>query len=90
MKSHAQQNRHHMRGIQGIGALICALFFLWLLIWQVTPILVENIPALAHYGKVAKENDIMPGVLYYNDVPVTVDSERNNRDTVRFLPHGGK
>ncbi len=70
--------------------LIGALFFIWVMIWKVTPILVDNIPALALYGKVAEENDIMPSALYYNDVPVTMDAERNNRDTIRFLPHGGK
>ncbi len=69
--------------------LIGAGFIIWFIIWKVTPVLVDNIPALAHYGKVAEENDIMPSALYYNDVPVTMDAERNNRDTIRFLPHGG-
>ncbi len=69
--------------------LVGTLFFFWLIIWKLTPILVDNIPAMAHYGKVAEENDIMPSALYYNDVPVTMEAERNNRDTVRFLPHGG-
>ncbi len=70
--------------------LVGALFVMWAIIWKLTPILVDNIPALALYGKVAEENDIMPSALYYNDVPVTMEAERNNRDTVRFLPHGGK
>ncbi len=64
------------------------LFCFWFIIWQVTPVLVANIPALAHYGKVAEENDIRPGALYYNDVPVSMEAEQNNRDTVRFLPRG--
>ncbi len=79
-----QQNK-----LIGFLKLISAGFIIWFIIWKVTPILVENIPALAHYGKVAEENDIMPSALYYNDVPVTMDAERNNRDTIRFLPRGG-
>ena len=74
---------------RGLLQLIAICFGMWFLIWQVTPILVDNIPALARYGQVAKDNDIMPGVLYYTDVPVTPDAEANNRDTVKFLPHGG-
>ncbi len=69
--------------------LFGTLFIFWAIIWKFTPILVDNIPALAHYGRVAEENNIMPSALYYNDVPVTMEAERNNRDTVRFLPHGG-
>ncbi len=74
---------------RGLAQLAAICFGMWFLIWQVTPVLVDNIPALAHYGQVAKDNNIMPGVLYYNDVPVTVEAERNNRDTIKFLPHGG-
>lgn len=69
--------------------LFCGLFIIWLLLWKGTPILVANCPALAHYGKVALENNIIPGALYYTDVPVSQEAEQNNRDTVRFLPHGG-
>ncbi len=74
---------------RGLMQLIGVCFGIWLIIWHLTPILVDNIPALAHYGQVAKDNDIMTGALYYNDVPVTMDAERNNRDTIKFLPHGG-
>ncbi len=73
----------------GLMQLFALCFGIWFIIWKVTPVLVDAIPALAHYGQVAKDNDIMPGVLYYNDVPVTVEAERNNRDTIKFLPHGG-
>ncbi len=76
--------------LYGWCKLAIGVFCIWFVIWQVTPILVAAIPALAHYGQVAKDNDIMPGVLYYTDVPVSVEAEQNNRDTVRFLPHGGK
>ena len=70
--------------------LAACLLAIWLFLWVLTPIIVARIPALAHYGDVALENDIQPGALYYTDVPVTPDAERNNRDTVRFLPRGGK
>ncbi len=73
----------------GLIQLCASCIGIWFVIWHVTPILVDNIPALAHYGKVAKDNDIVPSALYYNDVPVTVEAERNNRDTIKFLPHGG-
>ncbi len=75
---------------KGLLQLFSTLFAIWFLIWQVTPVLVDNIPALAHFGKVAEENDIMPGMLFYNDVPVTADAAISNSNTVRFLPHGGK
>lgn len=66
--------------------LACGIAAIWLFFWVVTPIIVAHCPPLARYGAVAQENDIQPGALYYNDVPVTVEAERNNRDTVRFLP----
>lgn len=69
--------------------LFLGLFIIWVVIWKGTPILVAYCPALAHYGKVALENNIIPGALYYTDVPVSQEAEQNNRDTVRFLPHGG-
>jgi hypothetical protein len=31
---------------------------------------------------------IIPGALYYTDVPQSTDAEVNNRDAVRFLVHG--
>ncbi len=68
--------------------LFSALFAIWLFLWVLTPIIVRYCPPLAHYAKVAEENDIMPGALYYTDVPVSAESERNNRDTIQFLPHG--
>lgn len=73
-----------------VARLAGGLFIIWALLWKGTPILVAHCPALAHYGKVALENNIIPGALYYTDVPVSQESEQNNRDTVRFLPHGGK
>lgn len=72
-----------------VARLAGALFIIWALLWKGTPILVAMCPPLAHYGEVALENNIIPGALYYTDVPVSQEAERNNRDTVRFLPHGG-
>lgn len=66
--------------------LACGIAAIWFFFWVATPFIVAHCPPLARYGAVAQENDIQPGALYYNDVPVTVDAERNNRDTVRFLP----
>lgn len=62
------------------------LLGIWLFLWVLTPIIVAHCPALARYGEVAQEHNISPGALYYTDVPVSADAERNNRDTVRFLP----
>ncbi len=75
---------------KGLCQLCAIAFGIWFMIWQVTPVLVRNIPALAHYGQVAKDNDIMPGVLYYNDVPITVDAEIHTRNAVRFSNVGVK
>lgn len=69
--------------------LAAGLLIIWAVIWKGTPILVSLCPPLAHYGKVALENNIIPGALYYTDVPVAHEAEQSNRDTVRFLPHGG-
>ena len=66
------------------------LLVIWAVLWGLTPVLVAHIPALAKYGDVALEHNIQPGALYYTDVPVSADAEQNNRDTVRFLPHGGQ
>ncbi|MDE7065968.1 MAG: hypothetical protein K2O70_10985 [Desulfovibrionaceae bacterium] len=72
-----------------LARLACGIAAIWLFFWVITPIIVRHCPPLAHYGAVAQENDIQPGAMYYNDVPVTVEAERNNRDTVRFLPGRG-
>lgn len=66
--------------------LVCGIAAIWFFFWVVTPVIVAICPPLARYGSVAQENDIQPGALYYNDVPVTVDAERTTRDTIRFLP----
>ncbi len=71
---------------KGLFQLIATLVGIWFVIWQVTPVLVDNIPALKRYGQVAEDNNIMPSMLYYTDVPVSLDAENNNRNTVRFMP----
>lgn len=73
-----------------LARLALFLCIIWAVLWGLTPVLVAHMPALAKYGEVALEHNIQPGALYYTDVPVSAAAERNNRDTVRFLPHGGK
>lgn len=65
----------------GIGAL-------WFIFWIVGPMLVSNIPALAHYGAVQDVYGIRSGALYYNDVDATQAAEVNSRDSWRFTPKG--
>lgn len=74
---------HLLSALLRLGA---CLFITWLFLWVLTPIIVAHCPPLARYGEVAQEYNITPGALYYTDVPVSADAERNNRDTVRFLP----
>ena len=74
---------HLLTALLRLGACLLAI---WLFLWVLTPIIVAHWPAMARYGEVAQEYNITPGALYYTDVPVSADAERNNRDTVRFLP----
>lgn len=73
-----------------LARLGLCVFAAWVFFWVLTPLIVAHCPPLARYGKLCDDNDITPGALYYSDVPVTVDAEQNNRDTVRYLPHGGR
>ena len=67
--------------------LLGGILFIWFFFWVATPFSVARIPAMEHYGNSVERVGITnPGVLYYNDVPVTEEVERMNRDTVRFLP----
>lgn len=65
------------------------LSLIWFFLWVLTPAIVARCPNLARYGAVALEYDIQPGALYYTDVPVSAEAERNNRDALRFPPTGG-
>lgn len=67
--------------------LIGGLFLIWFFLWVITPVLVDYCPALAKYGNAVERVGINnPGVLYYNDVPVTEELERINRDIINTLP----
>lgn len=66
-----------------------ALGFLVLLVY-LTPFIIHSIPPLREYARVVDETGIMPGVLFYTDVPQTVDGEFNNRDAIRFRVEPGQ
>ena len=61
-----------------------AILFLLFLMYVVSPFLVKNFSPLGEYARVVNETGIIPGALYYSDVPQTVDAEFNNRDAIRF------
>ncbi len=71
---------------KGLFQFAIGIVGIWFMIVYVCPMLLANIPPLARYAQVAKDNDIVPSMLYYTDVPVSVDAENNNRNTVRFMP----
>jgi hypothetical protein len=68
--------------------LCLALGALLLVMYVVAPFLVENIPAFQKYAQTVERTGIIPGALYYTDVPQSSDAEMNNRDAVRFLAPG--
>lgn len=74
--------------VRKLSRLGLGLWLIWFFLWVLTPVVVAHCPPLARYGDAALENDIQPGALYYTDVPVSAEAERNSRDTVRFLPRG--
>lgn len=71
-----------------LGRLCLGVGVLWVFFWVIGPILVSNIPALAHYGNVQDIYGIQSGALYYNDVDATQAAEINSRDSWRFTPTG--
>jgi hypothetical protein len=68
--------------------LAACMAFIWFFFWVFTPFLVGRWSALERYGAVQEEHNIRSGALYYTDVPVTAQAERDIRDTIRFLPRG--
>jgi hypothetical protein len=68
--------------------LCLALGALLLIMYVIAPFLVENIPAFNKYAQTVERTGIIPGALYYTDVPQSTDAEMNNRDAVRFLAPG--
>ena len=69
---------------KGMPRLILALGVLALIMYVLAPLMIRTLPPLRDYAHVVNETGIMPGALYYSDVPQTVDSEFNNRDAIRF------
>lgn len=60
-----------------MGALI-------LVIYVLAPFAVEHIGPLNQYARVVDETGIIPGALYYTDIPQSADAEMNNRDALRY------
>lgn len=70
-----------IRCIRGLIFLALLLLILYVL----APLPVKYFSPMRDYAAVVDETGIMPGALYYNDVPQTRDAEVNNRDSIRFL-----
>lgn len=70
--------------------LCLALGILWLIIYVVGPFLVDSIRPFREYARTVDETGIMPGALYYTDVPQSRDAEINNRNAIRFMVKKGK
>ena len=73
-----------------LGRLCIALAAMWLLMHVVTPKLVELVPPVRDYANIVHETGIMPGALFYTDVPQTMDAIYNNRDAIRFFVNRGR
>ena len=59
-------------------------FFLWVL-YLITPILFESIPPLREFNQIVQETDIMPGALFYTNVPQSSEAYTHNRDALRYF-----
>ncbi|MDL2314120.1 hypothetical protein LJC36_03970 [Desulfovibrio sp. OttesenSCG-928-C14] len=64
----------------GIGLLA-----LYLIIFVLAPLPIKYFPPMRHYSEQADKYNIHPGALYYSDVPITPEAERNNRDAVHYF-----
>ena len=58
--------------------------FLWAL-YVVTPIFFEAFPPLREFNQVVQETDIMPGALFYTNVPQSSEAYTHNRDAIRYF-----
>lgn len=67
-----------------LGRLCVAAAVFWVL-YLVTPIFVESFPPLREYARVVEETGIMPGALFYTDIPQSIEAEFNNRDAIRYF-----
>ncbi|MFI3271534.1 MAG: hypothetical protein R3Y11_05440 [Pseudomonadota bacterium] len=66
----------------------CGAGALWLFIWVISPMIVRNSDAVAHYGAMQDIYGIHSGALYYNDVDAAQEAEFNSRNSFRFMPKG--
>lgn len=70
----------------GLGKRIFRLFVaigVLVLVVYLARIPVRSIPAFKTYAEAVEQNNLVPGALYYSDVPVTLDAENRMRAAVR-------
>ena len=70
--------------LSGWARLALAGLFFWVL-YLVTPTFIESFPPLREYAQAVEEVGVSPGVLFYTDVPVSIEAQRSNRDAIRFF-----
>ncbi len=63
--------------------LFLALAALWLIVAVLAPWPLEHIPIFHAWSERAESLNLHPGSLYYTDLPVSGDAERNSRRAVR-------
>jgi hypothetical protein len=61
-----------------------ALVVLLGIVYGLAPLLLNSFAPLRAYDQIVRETDIIPGVLFYSEVPQTRDAEMNNRDSIRY------
>ena len=67
-----------------------AMGLLLLVMYVIAPFLVSHIAPFEQYARTVDETGIIPGALYYTDVPQASDAEANNRNAIRFMVKGGE
>lgn len=65
--------------------LCLAVGGLLLIMHVIAPFLVNSIKPFRKYADTVEETGIIPGALYYTDIPQSVDAEVNNRDAIRYF-----
>lgn len=61
-----------------------SLGILWIIIWGLAPLPIQHFGVMTKYVGAAKQNEIHPGALYYNDILVTREAEAATREAVRY------
>lgn len=85
-----EESRGRSSPLRGLLRFSLALGVLWLVMYVVAPFLVKHIAPFQKYARTVDETGIIPGALYYTDVPQTTDAEANNRNAIRFTVKGGE